>query len=798
MMRNESKESSIQSKRFVIEFKKTVNLKVIWISLVLILSPHVNQVNAGTEEDALRTAAENYGAPLIEPPSTEITALTMEELRIPCHSKSPVTWVRLDMEHNLITPHTNIEYKINETSQFLFVATLVFHSVNVDEVTFHYCVQNKSLDLAENQADMDNEVTNFRAAKTYLFVQDESHPLVPINNPALTVKQFEPYTIPCKPTSKDVEVELYRLDGEDSKALQAAKFDEKHGFTTRFREIHDSGIYICRPKNQDEPEIILEISLLPSCELNFPSNYFKNFFTHFKCGDLVVGDGKSVKNNIHTFNNNHVKKRHVNNNNKITWSWWWNQWWKNVAQSTNINFPVKRDIKKTKKKDDFDPNYRPRPGFDYVDDDNDNDDDVDDGNNYEKNNTSDSFNNNTAQFNNNNDLITDINSSNNNNNNVTNSTADMARTEYITVPIINSTSEGGYVNVGGQIKLFCNVEIKAGVKYDILWYFRGKQLENSNKYEISGMTEQDSNTERPVGSRSLTIFNAQERDSGSYKCEVRDHNDNKNDHVYLVTVLDRTESVLEIDSHQTATTSQQNATVSLLFNFKSYPNATFEILKNGHRLIMDDRYDLNVMYKHQQVIFKMKDVHVDDTANYTLVADNGMKHMNRTVEVFVQAPPIVMLEPEEVYSKLGQKVILLCQSISYPPSNFEWSYRKCEVDEWDECARELPGAWVSKDLLELYKSLVKLTMSTSSSNSTNTNLITNNPIITSNTLTTTTLQPPLNPPATSKIRKSSFLTPTFTNTGLDSNQQVELHFKQNSMISIQFKIFTAFRNQVPN
>uniref|UniRef100_A0A336M798 receptor protein-tyrosine kinase n=1 Tax=Culicoides sonorensis TaxID=179676 RepID=A0A336M798_CULSO len=248
--------------------------------------------------------------------------------------------------------------------------------------------------------------------------------------------------------------------------------------------------------------------------------------------------------------------------------------------------------------------------------------------------------------------------------------------------------------------------------------------QNSNKYEISGMTEQDSNTERPVGSRSLTIFNAQERDSGSYKCEVRDHNDNKNDHVYLVTVLDRTESVLEIDSHQTATTSQQNATVSLLFNFKSYPNATFEILKNGHRLIMDDRYDLNVMYKHQQVIFKMKDVHVDDTANYTLVADNGMKHMNRTVEVFVQAPPIVMLEPEEVYSKLGQKVILLCQSISYPPSNFEWSYRKCEVDEWDECARELPGAW-----------------------------------------------PPLNPPATSKIRKSSFLTPTFTNTGLDSNQQ---------------------------
>lgn len=59
-------------------------------------------------------------------------------------------------------------------------------------------------------------------------------------------------------------------------------------------------------------------------------------------------------------------------------------------------------------------------------------------------------------------------------------------------------------------------------------------------------------------------------------------------------------------------------------------------LKNGRRLIMDDRYDLNVMYKKHKVMFNMKNVQVDDTANYTLMAVNGMQSRNRTVQVLVR------------------------------------------------------------------------------------------------------------------------------------------------------------------
>lgn len=118
-----------------------------------------------------------------------------------------------------------------------------------------------------------------------------------------------------------------------------------------------------------------------------------------------------------------------------------------------------------------------------------------------------------------------------------------------------------------------------------------------------------------------------------------------------------------------------------------------------------------------------------------------------------------MLEPQELYAKLGQKIILICQSLSYPAATFEWSYRKCEVDEWKECTTEPAGAWVSKDLLEFYRSLINMTTNNSSSNDSLTNTSTNNPIITSNAL-----KPYAVP---KKIRNSSF-----TNTGIDSTQKV--------------------------
>lgn len=75
----------------------------------------------------------------------------------------------------------------------------------------------------------------------------------------------------------------------------------------------------------------------------------------------------------------------------------------------------------------------------------------------------------------------------------------------------------------------------------------------------------------------MTILRAQQSDSGNYKCSVRDHNDNTNEHTYTVKVLERDDSVLVLNTSQTLLESTQGATVSLVFDYTSYPNATFEM-----------------------------------------------------------------------------------------------------------------------------------------------------------------------------------------------------------------------------
>lgn len=113
-----------------------------------------------------------------------------------------------------------------------------------------------------------------------------------------------------------------------------------------------------------------------------------------------------------------------------------------------------------------------------------------------------------------------------------------------------------------------------------------------------------------------------------------------------------------------------------------------------------------------------------------------------------------MLDKREVYKKLGDKLVLLCESLSYPGASFEWGYRKCEIDEWEECTSELPGAWVSKDLLEFYQSLRNLTSSSSQFSLTNTT--TNTPIIPPNSLLKSKN-------GTRLVRSTNFTTSTSTN-----------------------------------
>lgn len=97
--------------------------------------------------------------------------MVMETFHIPCHSSSPITWVTISEFEHVIDSDLIVSHTVNDSSRFQYVATLTFPSVGVTDVKFYYCVQNRSLDLAEDERDLENEVNNFRATKVYLFVE---------------------------------------------------------------------------------------------------------------------------------------------------------------------------------------------------------------------------------------------------------------------------------------------------------------------------------------------------------------------------------------------------------------------------------------------------------------------------------------------------------------------------------------------------------------------------------------------------------------------------------------------------
>lgn len=63
-------------------------------------------------------------------------------------------------------------------------------------------------------------------------------------------KQFEPFVIPCKPTSPEVRVELTNEYGE----VMDFPYDIYEGFTVVFNETTDYGILDCRMWLEQEGE----------------------------------------------------------------------------------------------------------------------------------------------------------------------------------------------------------------------------------------------------------------------------------------------------------------------------------------------------------------------------------------------------------------------------------------------------------------------------------------------------------------------------------------------------------------
>lgn len=113
-----------------------------------------------------------YGAPLIVPTEDSTTAKANQPFTLFCHSATNITWVVIDPHSDRIdATGLDIRYQVNESSNLIYEAALIFSAVSVYDVKYYYCIKEQYLTLAETAEDLRNEEHNFHATKTYLFVE---------------------------------------------------------------------------------------------------------------------------------------------------------------------------------------------------------------------------------------------------------------------------------------------------------------------------------------------------------------------------------------------------------------------------------------------------------------------------------------------------------------------------------------------------------------------------------------------------------------------------------------------------
>lgn len=76
--------------------------------------------------------------------------------------------------------------------------------------------------------DLEDIEAQYKATSTYIFVKDPSSPLVPVMHPVVFAQQYEDVVIPCKPSSKDVLVELVKDEQEVNCPTKSSTLKSTH------------------------------------------------------------------------------------------------------------------------------------------------------------------------------------------------------------------------------------------------------------------------------------------------------------------------------------------------------------------------------------------------------------------------------------------------------------------------------------------------------------------------------------------------------------------------------------------
>ncbi|ETN66886.1 hypothetical protein AND_001317 [Anopheles darlingi] len=158
---------------------------------------------------------------------------------VKCKFNYPIIWKAYDGYFDWMPPTVKNSSFFSE-SEKRYVSILTIGYTSAATVGRYYCVVSEM-----KNEDMDDMVAEDFASHVYLFVIDYKQPLVPTNERSYYMTH-DKFVIPCKPSYRDIEVELCN---KDEKCLTVS--DSTRGFTISKTSsiISEDGMLYCKCDN---------------------------------------------------------------------------------------------------------------------------------------------------------------------------------------------------------------------------------------------------------------------------------------------------------------------------------------------------------------------------------------------------------------------------------------------------------------------------------------------------------------------------------------------------------------------
>ncbi|XP_037908371.1 platelet-derived growth factor receptor alpha isoform X3 [Hermetia illucens] len=626
--------------------------------------------------DNFELGSEKFGAPLIIPSEPDVTLEAATDFTLTCRSKKPVTWR---------FPEIMVEYEITafekSGSSLPHGSSLFLRDVQVENVGKYYCLETEF--NSTNDAQLDILLTLYKAETIYLFVNDPNRLLVPTHLVVMAA-QYADAIIPCKPSSKNVEVELLR---EDESALDMPnRYDPKVGYIAKLIHITHAGIFICRAKSDHNQMTYIEV-IVTGCELRnnncskdvvmvskntnvnkTPNNFSKstipiNEFTtkatrsisvastsHFVTFFPMLTSTPIPPKLLRVTRNSRTNSDHASNHTRIT---------KTLSTPATAGSTTTNHLKLAPSSTEI---GRRRRGQDLP----------------RRN----------------------------------------SQTDFINRPTIESETHGHAIK-GDKLRLKCSVDVRPSVQFSINW-----TLPNANAAMMEGRafvtdttkTTNNNTIELETGQNELTIFNVSEKDAGYYTCGVLDHSLNRNNESMYVRILDPQESYInmsEPSNHYTIETARRKRRTKMLVKYKAYPIPKFTWYNNEGVEInpkgpakdeAGDKYKITMTA--DSILLEIHNIELKDTGKYVLKAYND--HVVKQVEfqLYIRDQPAVQME-KVYYVQVGEKANLTCRCAGYPKPRISWMWIPCLIrPKWPHCPASSPTLFQNNSFRTLEETIL--------------------------------------------------------------------------------------------